>query len=77
MSPHKNLGGAEATGALIVKNSAYDLGSSPSFPGGGTIKYVFGLEKRAVSYLDDPASRETAGTPNAIGFYRAALSFEL
>jgi len=31
MSPHKNLGGSESTGVLIVKKSAYKI-TSPSFP---------------------------------------------
>lgn len=31
MSPHKNLGGSEASGVLIVKKSAYK-NSTPSFP---------------------------------------------
>ncbi len=28
-------------------------------------------------FENDPATRETPGTPNSLGFYRAALAFEL
>ncbi|KAL4488017.1 hypothetical protein ABPG72_009355 [Tetrahymena utriculariae] len=77
ISPHKHLGGSESTGVLIAKLSAYDLSQPPSFPGGGTVKAVVGLESDQTWYDSDPTAREMPGTPNAIGFYRAALTFEL
>lgn len=77
ISPHKHLGGSESTGVLIAKLSAYDTNMPPSFPGGGTVRAVVGLEQEHTWYDDDPTSREMPGTPNAIGFYRAALTFEL
>ena len=40
LSPHKHLGGSEATGLLIGKKSSYKL-LSPSFPGGGTVLVQF------------------------------------
>ena len=58
ISPHKHLGGAEATGLLIARLAAYDNTKPPSFPGfyiknyiflykntkgGGTVKAVVGL----------------------------------
>ena len=43
MSPHKNLGGTESTGVLLIKKSAYDCTKTPSFPGGGTVKMVMGI----------------------------------
>lgn len=39
LSPHKNLGGSEATGVLIGKKSSYKL-LCPSFPGGGTVLVI-------------------------------------
>ena len=77
MSPHKNLGGAESTGVLLGRKNAYDCKQTPSFPGGGTVKFVFDAKDNAVSYEDDISVREMAGTPNALGFYRAALSLEI
>lgn len=77
ISPHKHLGGSESTGVLIAKLTAYDLTQPPSFPGGGTVKAVVGLESNHTWYDNDPTAREMPGTPNAIGFYRAALTFEL
>ena len=50
---------------------------TPSFPGGGTVKLVVGYTNQDVDYTDDPFGREMPGTPNVIGFYRAALTFEL
>lgn len=45
ISPHKHLGGSESTGVLIAKLSAYDTNMPPSFPGGGTVRAVVGLEE--------------------------------
>lgn len=41
------------------------------------MKAVIGLKNEHTWYDSDPTSREMPGTPNAIGFYRAALTFEL
>lgn len=51
--------------------------SKPTFPGGGTVKFVKGYKRDDVMYEVDIFSREIAGTPPYLGFYRAALSFEL
>lgn len=51
--------------------------SKPTFPGGGTVKFVKGYSRSDVLYEGDVFSREIAGTPPFLGFYRAALSFEL
>ena len=47
----------------------------PTFPGGGTVKFVKGYSKDDVMYEVDVFSKEIAGTPPYLGFYRAALSF--
>jgi selenocysteine lyase/cysteine desulfurase len=49
--------------------------SKPTFPGGGTVRFVKGYSKDDVMYEVDIFSREIAGTPPYFGFYRAALSF--
>ena len=53
------------------------VSSKPTFPGGGTVRFVKGYSKDDVMYEVDVFSREIAGTPPYFGFYRAALSFEL
>ena len=50
LSPHKNLGGAEATGVLIMRLAAYDLEKNPSFPGGGTVSVVIGITEDKIFY---------------------------
>ena len=52
-------------------------GEKPTFPGGGTVRFVKGYTKDDIYYEEDPFAREIVGTPSFIGFYRAALSFEL
>lgn len=74
LSPHKNLGGIESCGILLARKSLFK-DSKPTFPGGGTVKFVKGYTKKDVLYEVDPFSREIAGTPPYLGFYRAALSF--
>jgi len=49
--------------------------TKPTFPGGGTVKFVKGYSKGDVMYEGDVFAREIAGTPPFLGFYRAALSF--
>jgi len=74
LSPHKNLGGAEACGVMIAKKDIIK-NAKPTFPGGGTVTFVKGYTKMDVMYDVDVFNREIAGTPPFMGFYRAALSF--
>ena len=76
LSPHKNLGGAESCGVLVARNALMNR-LKPTFPGGGTVRFVKGYSRDDVMYETDNFSREIAGTPAYFGFYRAALSFEL
>jgi len=55
ISPHKNLGGTEACGILVVRTSL--VGTRPSYPGGGTVIYVKGYTQQDVFYDTDPFSR--------------------
>ena len=42
------MGGTEGTGVLIGKKKSYDVALSPSFPGGGTVRFVFDVTKESV-----------------------------
>jgi selenocysteine lyase/cysteine desulfurase len=71
VSPHKFIGGPAASGILIVRRDAV-VTSKPSWPGGGTVKFV---SRTGHDYSDSLESREEAGTPDVIGDIRAALAF--
>lgn len=69
ISPHKFVGGPAASGLLLVRKEATRT-AKPTFPGGGTVRFVSGS---CHDYTEDLAAREEAGTPNVIGDIRAAL----
>lgn len=69
-SPHKFIGGPGASGILIVRHDAVRT-SSPTWPGGGTVKFVSPVSH---DYSGSLESREEAGTPNVVGDIRAALA---
>lgn len=71
VSPHKFVGGPQATGVLIVRRDAVVV-DTPTFPGGGTVKFV---SPEGHDYSNSLEAREEAGTPNVIGDLRAALAF--
>ena len=71
VSPHKFLGGPGASGILVVRRDAV-VTTKPSWPGGGTVKFV---SPTGHDYSDNIEAREEAGTPNVIGDIRAALAF--
>ncbi|MGF7006736.1 aminotransferase class V-fold PLP-dependent enzyme [Aminobacter sp. BE322] len=71
VSPHKFIGGPGASGVLIVRRDAVTT-TRPSWPGGGTVKFV---SSTAHDYSDSLETREEAGTPNVVGDIRAALAF--
>lgn len=68
-SPHKFIGGPGASGVLIVRRDAV-LDTAPTWPGGGTVKFV---SPTGHDYSGSLESREEAGTPNVVGDIRAAL----
>lgn len=68
-SPHKFIGGPGASGVLIVRRDAV-IPTSPTWPGGGTVKFV---SPAGHDYSGSLESREEAGTPNVVGDIRAAL----
>jgi len=69
LSPHKFVGGPQATGLLVLRNDAVNT-CLPTLPGGGTVRFV---SPNAHDYSDDVEVREESGTPNVIGDLRAAL----
>jgi len=71
VSPHKFIGGPAASGILIVRHDAVDV-TKPTWPGGGTVKFVTPTEH---DYSDSLEVREESGTPNVVGDIRAALAF--
>jgi selenocysteine lyase/cysteine desulfurase len=71
VSPHKFIGGPAASGVLIIRRDASVI-SKPSWPGGGTVKFV---SPNSHDYSDSLEAREEAGTPNVVGDIRAALAF--
>lgn len=71
VSPHKFIGGPGASGVLIVRRDAVKT-CKPSWPGGGTVKFV---SPTGHDYSDSLEAREEAGTPNVVGDIRAALTF--
>ncbi|PWK64918.1 aminotransferase class V-fold PLP-dependent enzyme [Aminobacter sp. AP02] len=71
ISPHKFLGGPGASGVLIVRRDAVTT-CKPSWPGGGTVKFV---SPTSHDYSTSLEAREEAGTPNVVGDIRAALAF--
>ncbi len=71
VSPHKFLGGPGASGLLILRRDAVAT-AKPSWPGGGTVKFV---SPTTHDYSDSLEAREEAGTPNVVGDIRAALAF--
>lgn len=71
VSPHKFIGGPSASGVMIVNRAAVKA-SKPSWPGGGTVKFV---SPTGHDYSDNLEAREEAGTPNVVGDVRAAFAF--
>jgi selenocysteine lyase/cysteine desulfurase len=69
LSPHKFVGGPQATGLLVLRNDAVQT-CLPTLPGGGTVCFV---SSTAHDYSDNVEVREESGTPNVIGDLRAAL----
>lgn len=71
LSPHKFVGGPQASGLLILRHDVV-RSERPTMPGGGTVRFV---SPTAHDYSRNVEAREEAGTPNVIGDIRAALCF--
>lgn len=71
ISPHKFVGGPQASGVLVVRRDAARA-TKPTLPGGGTVRFV---SPTAHDYSGNLEAREEGGTPNVIGDIRAAMCF--
>ncbi|MGD8328811.1 MAG: aminotransferase class V-fold PLP-dependent enzyme [Acidobacteriota bacterium] len=74
LSPHKFVGGPEASGVLVA-NRALFRSRTPERPGGGTVAYVASPSREGVDYVHRLAEREEGGTPAILGDVRAGLAF--
>lgn len=70
VSPHKFIGGPGASGLLVVRRDAV-VATRPTWPGGGTVRFV---SPTGHDYSGSLEAREEAGTPNVVGDIRAALA---
>jgi len=71
VSPHKFVGGPQASGVLILRHDIVQT-NTPTLSGGGTVRFV---SPTSHDYSHNVEAREEAGTPNVIGDLRAALCF--
>jgi selenocysteine lyase/cysteine desulfurase len=76
VSPHKFMGGPNASGVLVA-NRALFRSRRPERPGGGTVNYVGGIGRDQVDYVTHLDEREEGGTPSIIGDLRAGVAFLL
>ena len=72
-SPHKFTGGPAASGVMILRRDAV-RSSTPTWPGGGTVRFV---APDSHDYSQALEAREEAGTPDVIGDIRAGLAFSV
>ncbi|EKF17708.1 aminotransferase class V-fold PLP-dependent enzyme [Nitratireductor pacificus] len=70
VSPHKFIGGPGGSGLLVVRRDAV-VATRPTWPGGGTVRFV---SPAGHDYSGSLEAREEAGTPNVVGDIRAALA---
>jgi len=76
VSPHKFMGGPNASG-ILVANRALLRSKRPERPGGGTVNYVGGPGRAQIDYTTHMDEREEGGTPSIIGDLRAGVAFLL
>lgn len=74
VSPHKFMGGPQASGLLVAHRSLVRT-RAPERPGGGTVDYVAGPTRQDVDYVGRLDEREEAGTPSIVGDLRAGVAF--
>jgi selenocysteine lyase/cysteine desulfurase len=76
VSPHKFMGGPNASGLLVAHKDLFRT-ARPERPGGGTVDYVAGSELDQIDYVKRLDEREEGGTPSIIGDLRAGVAFLL
>jgi selenocysteine lyase/cysteine desulfurase len=75
-SPHKLVGGPQASGVLVANRACFRC-RAPERPGGGTVDYVAGADVGLVDYSRRLDEREEGGTPAILGDIRAAAALLL
>ncbi|MFA6630085.1 MAG: aminotransferase class V-fold PLP-dependent enzyme [Sulfuricurvum sp.] len=73
-SPHKLLGGPGSCGLLAIRKSLLSADATPTFAGGGTVRYV---SRTSHYFIEEAEDREDAGTPGILQLIRAALAYQL
>src|SRR6185503_21197559 len=76
ISPHKFMGGPNASGLLVAHRDLFRT-TRPERPGGGTVDYVSGSHRDQIDYVKRLDDREEGGTPSIIGDLRAGVAFLL
>jgi selenocysteine lyase/cysteine desulfurase len=76
VSPHKFMGGPNASGVLVANRALFRT-QCPERPGGGTVDYVGGIDHAHIDYVARLDEREEGGTPSIIGDLRAGVVFLL
>jgi selenocysteine lyase/cysteine desulfurase len=76
VSPHKFMGGPNASGLLVAHKDLFRT-ARPERPGGGTVDYVAGSDRDQIDYVKRLDDREEGGTPSIIGDLRAGVAFLL
>jgi len=76
ISPHKFMGGPNASGLLVAHKDLFRT-TRPERPGGGTVDYVAGSSPEHIDYVKRLDEREEGGTPSIIGDLRAGVAFLL
>lgn len=74
VSPHKFVGGPNASGVLVAHRSLFRC-RVPERPGGGTVAFVGAVARERVDYTERLAEREEGGTPAIMGDLRAGIAF--
>jgi selenocysteine lyase/cysteine desulfurase len=74
LSPHKFVGGPQASGVLVANRALFRT-RVPERPGGGTVDYVAGPQHASVDYSARLEEREEGGTPAIVGDIRAGIAF--
>jgi len=74
ISPHKFIGGPQASGILVAHEALFRT-RTPERPGGGTVDYVSAFDRVSVDYVRRLDEREEGGTPAIMGDLRAGVAF--
>ena len=79
ISPHKFVGGPGSAGVLVARHKLFENAfgirtTKATTPGGGTVTFV---TRKTHSYIQNPESREDAGTPGILQSIKTGLVFKV